>query len=162
MNLNDPALAHRLHDLIVAHNIGAFIETGTGYGVSLRWAYEAGLDCWTCDVEERQIAPAQSNFPTAHVYHAESVPFLEIACGNVKVPALFWLDAHDAHPADGIGPLWPAGEEIETIALLRNGKDVILMDDITDPRFDVEAYTKPFAATHRVTITHGILWLTPR
>ncbi len=159
MHLNDPNLQPLLLELIQNNNLKAFVETGTGYGVSLGWAYGLGLECWTCDVEQRQILPANHAYPNANVFLWESVPFLLTACHKVTVPALFWLDAHDSPEG---GDPWPVYNELAVIREERDGLDVILCDDITDPRFDRERYRTLFAPTHDMFSENGIVVFIPR
>lgn len=161
MHLDNPELATMLAGLIRKHGLRAFIETGTGYSVSLDWAHAQGLACSSCDVELRQVEAARARFPDVHIEHSESVPFLRQRCAEVHVPTLFWLDAHDADPFHGHGDAWPLLGELSVLAQLRSGHDCILVDDIADPRFDIESAVKPFRQTHFVLVRHGILWLEP-
>jgi hypothetical protein len=162
VNLDSPLLAPLLDGLLEKHRIESFIETGTGYAVSLAWAYAKGLDCYSCDVEARQIQPAKLKCPNAHIFYLHSIPFLDLACHHVKGPALFWLDAHDAHPIHGEGPAWPLLDELAAIKTMRDGKDVILIDDTNDARFNLTAVVDPFIGTHQAHIHHGVLVLEPR
>lgn len=158
-HLDHPALAAIVKWLISKHGLTAFIETGTGYSRSLRWADEQGLALYSCDVEFRQVESARDEFPDATIWCAPSDEFLRYACAEVKEPALFWLDAHDSPESTAT---WPLAEDLAIIRELRDGRDVILMDDIEDPRFDFDGYVGPFKKSHRVNIKHGALWLEPK
>lgn len=165
MNLDHPALAPLAEALIARYDLKAFIETGTGYGVSLAWATEHGLRCWSCDVEYHQVEAAEKRFKEAKVYYLDSETFLRLACDVEKDRALFWLDAHDAAPEHGIGPLWPLADELSIIKELRPlGRDVILLDDIHDRRFDRERYAMLLADTHKATVDEelGTLLFEPK
>lgn len=158
MNLDTPQIAPLVRELIARYTLTSFVETGTGYAKSLRWAYGEGLDCWSCDVDPDQVANARAICPDAHLYACESLAFLTKVGPLVPGRALFWLDAHDPNKGERV-PAWPVEDELALIIELRNGRDVILMDDIADPRFHFDAIYFP---NHTPAIRHGVLILEPQ
>ena len=157
MNLDSPELTPFVRDLIAHHGLQSFVETGTGYAKSLRWALSEDLDCWSCDVDQEQVENAREECPDAHVHLNESVAFLREVCPRVRGRALFWLDAHDPNKGEPVSA-WPLADELAVIAELRDGRDIILIDDFMDPRFsfDVSLFPK-----HTAEIRYGVMVIEP-
>jgi hypothetical protein len=79
----------------------AVLETGTNLGTSTEYfAYLTGADVWTCESQALYFRAARRKFRdirSIHVWHGNSVDFLEQAAHDGSIPkkdVLFYLDAH--------------------------------------------------------------------
>ena len=134
----------RLDEFIEKHHLQTFIETGTARGDSLAYAAERHefLHLMSCDIEPLLAAGACCRFnddPRVLIVRADSGLFMQMVARIDLPPAFIWLDAH--YPGAGFGlkgyedmmpetVRLPLGRELEQIRTHRNGRDVILIDDL--------------------------------
>jgi len=134
----------KLDEFVERFKLQAFVETGTGRGDSLAYAatrteFAAIL---SCEIEPLLAAGAVIRFsedPRISVMRSESGSFMRLVAASDLPPAFIFLDAH--YPGAGFGlrdydhPLpeserLPLARELEHLATLRPGRDVILIDDL--------------------------------
>ena len=134
----------RLDEFIEKHHLQTFIETGTARGDSLAYASDRPefLHLISCEIEPLLAAGACCRFnedPRVLIVRADSGLFMQMASRLDLPPAFFWLDAH--YPGAGFGlkdyehampetVRLPLGRELAQIRQHRQGRDVILIDDL--------------------------------
>ncbi len=122
-----------------------FIETGTCYGRSVQLAIDAGFEYLkSVEAKEEYYNHCKELFKekeSVELYLGKSIDKLEIMLGNVRQPAVFWLDAHVSGEASAGHQDWlEKGVESdyhqdtaikkELDIVLKNGKNhIILIDD---------------------------------
>jgi hypothetical protein len=137
-------LRFKLDDFISQYHLQTFIETGTARGDSLDYAAQRPefSTLLSCEIEPLLASGACCRFnedPRISVVRMESGLFMQMVSRADLAPALFWLDAH--YPGAGFGlkdygdampetVRLPLGRELDQIRKHRNGRDVILIDDL--------------------------------
>lgn len=134
----------RLDEFTTAYGIEAFVETGTARGDSL--AYAASRPQFkhllSCEIEPLLAAGAVCRFnddQRINVLRMESGLFMRLFAASDLPPAFIFLDAH--YPGAGFGladydaaipeaERLPLRRELEQIARHRQGRDIILIDDL--------------------------------
>lgn len=126
------------------YRVTHFIETGTYEGASLSFATEFGFeDYWSIEYWEpffRNVYPKFMFMENVHILKGHSPLVLREILQNLDMrPCLFWLDAHfPGYSMVGIfenrgftqDVIVPLQDELKVISELREGKDVILIDDL--------------------------------
>lgn len=159
-HLSDPRLLAEVDAARRHFGLDAFVETGTGNGISLEAAYPLFVLIYSCDIEADRIVKVRNTLPGALLYISDSLTFLEGVLPKLNTPTFFWLDAH--------GPDFPAYEELLRIKTLKRGyeHDVIWFDDFDKPdhlgRHVLSDYINVLAGTHVWLQVDGIVRFTPR
>jgi len=113
-----------------------FVETGTFAGDMIDAVVGRFDRIFSIELDDQWYAKAVARFAGRRevtLLHGDSsIRLCEILAG-LRVPALFWLDAHYSGPATARGPLdSPIVRELELIAAHPVRGHVILIDDIRD------------------------------
>lgn len=141
--------AEHVHRLMEQYRLVRFVETGTGFGQSLAYAYAlpAFTSLWSCEITEMEMHVAMglhaqlASDPKVSLFLGKSSDMLErLATVPADEPILFWLDAH--FPGSFFRPVdlatmdpdenvrMPLAQEIELIRSLRpEGRDCLMIDD---------------------------------
>lgn len=123
-----------------------FVETGTGDGQSLSFAahvYPQFRQLWSCEIESKLATRAQVLFGhdiRIRIFNQQSCDFIRHVCvpGIDKSRIFFWLDAHFPGADYGLHGYGdeanlrirlPLTEELLLIRTLRQGHDIIAVDD---------------------------------
>ena len=114
------------------------VETGLygGGGSGMNFAGTPLLDCYVIlDKDPENCRIAKDNYPDAHVICGDSAKTLPGLLARLKVPALFWLDAHLVVDLDEMEALdeWPCpllGELAAIKAWPHWALSTILIDDV--------------------------------
>lgn len=134
----------KLAEFVECYKLRTFVETGTARGDSLAYAamrpeFEQLL---SCEIMPLLAAGAIARFnedPRIAVLRMESGLFMRLVAASALPPALFWLDAHYPGAGFGLGDYGDAGPEAERLPLRRelqmiqahrDGRDMILIDDL--------------------------------
>jgi hypothetical protein len=120
------------------------VETGTGSGISLRYAREHPFDAiYSIEIIPEQMEKLRPQFaddPRIHLILGESTTVLRDLLPTLNANTIFWLDAH--MPGADLGMArynqnwnvtvaFPLQRELEMIRDMRTGfRDVILIDDL--------------------------------
>lgn len=129
--------------LSVSESISAdrFIETGTLYGVTARWASKNFEKIVTIDIDEDLLKQAQEDTDAENVefVHGDSPEVLSRILSTLDGPATFYLDAHCGYGVeeakeefkvqDDITDIVPLLEELEQISEHSSGEHIIIIDD---------------------------------
>jgi hypothetical protein len=137
-------LRFKLDDFLSNYHLQTFIETGTARGDSLDYAAQRPefSHLLSCEIEPLLAAGACCRFnedARISVVRMESGLFMQMVARADLAPALIWLDAH--YPGAGFGlkdygaampetVRLPLGRELDQIRQHRQGRDVILIDDL--------------------------------
>jgi hypothetical protein len=123
----------------VIHDYGLkeFVETGTWYGASSRWAANHFDHVYTVEISQKFYDDAiikLSDIDNISCYFGDSVEMLPTMISELTKPALFWLDAHWDGAGGVIYDNWcPVVGEIKIINELMPIMElahVIMVDDI--------------------------------
>lgn len=134
----------KLEEFVERFNLKTFVETGTARGDSLAYAasFKKFEHLLSCEIMPLLAAGACCRFnedPRISVLRMESGLFMRLVAASDLPPALFWLDAHYPGAGFGLGeydgdgpeherlPLW---RELQQIHAHRDGRDLILIDDL--------------------------------
>ncbi len=111
-----------------------FVETGTHVGSGIQSALDAGFcEIWSCDLPGPNNAFVGERFmdnPKVHHVVQDSRCFLAELMPQVRVPCLFWLDAHATDGGVGTYGDCPLLGELEEIAKNERKDHTILIDDV--------------------------------
>lgn len=134
----------KLDDFVAAYRLQAFVETGTARGDSIAYAAlrPEFARLLSCEIEPLLAAGAICRFnedPRIEILRMESGQFMRLVARSDLPPTLFWLDAH--YPGAGFGlkdyaaampehERLPLGRELAEIRKHRDGRDLILIDDL--------------------------------
>jgi hypothetical protein len=137
-------LRFKLDDFLSNYHLQTFIETGTARGDSLDYAAQRPefSHLLSCEIEPLLAAGACCRFnedARISVVRMESGLFMQMVARADLAPAFIWLDAH--YPGAGFGlkdygaampetVRLPLGRELDQIRQHRQGRDVILIDDL--------------------------------
>jgi hypothetical protein len=137
-------LRFKLDDFLSNYHLQTFIETGTARGDSLDYAAQRPefSHLLSCEIEPLLAAGACCRFnedARISVVRMESGLFMQMVARADLAPAFIWLDAH--YPGAGFGlkdygaampetVRLPLGRELDQIRQYRQGRDVILIDDL--------------------------------
>ena len=149
-------------ELFAKHrNLGAFVETGTCFGRSVKIALELGFEIIR-SVEasperyEKCVRLFKGN-PQVKLWFGPSTEALAAMTGDLPGPVLFWLDAHPSG-AGSFGNDYndnPAHRQFNIlldeliIIAKRNVADVILVDDLAP---DIEAEARSLFPLATITV----------
>jgi hypothetical protein len=82
-------------ELVQAHQIQNFVETGCWIGTGLIEARKSGIkNLYSCDIDRRAARISKAKAPDATIWHSTSIDFLNGILPEVKGVTMFWLDAH--------------------------------------------------------------------
>ena len=124
-------LADLVRELARAGGIRDFVETGTYVGGALGWASRSFERVWTVELNPEFQRQAKANNPGAsNVTYmlGDSASELPKIVGELKGPALFWLDAHAGAGYFADHDICPLVDELETV-LASPYDHCILVDD---------------------------------
>lgn len=121
--------------------LDVLIETGTYKGDMIEEVLEDFREIYTIEIGKDLHEEACKRFrdeKKVHLFLGDSGQVLPIILSQVKVPVLYWLDAHysggDTEKAEG--EITPVLEEIDAIYYGGTEGSVILIDDARDFRPD--------------------------
>ena len=134
----------KLNEFVERFQLKTFVETGTARGDSLAYAasFKAFEQLLSCEIMPLLAAGACCRFnedPRVAILRMESGLFMRLVAASGLPPALFWLDAHYPGAGFGLGEYdapgpeherLPLGRELEQIRAHRDGRDLILIDDL--------------------------------
>jgi hypothetical protein len=116
------------------HGIELLIETGTFEGEMVRKCHNKFRDIYTIELDPKLADRARNRlgrYKNIQIIQGDSAELLNGLLLNIKIPAVFWLDAHYSGgitaKSDKETPLL---EELEAIWQHGIGEHVILIDDI--------------------------------
>ena len=124
-------LADLARELARAGNLRDFVETGTYVGHALPWASRSFERVWTVELNRQFQTEAKANNPTlANVTYwlGDSTSELPKIVGELKGPALFWLDAHAGAGFFANEDICPLVAELDTV-LASSFEHCIIVDD---------------------------------
>jgi hypothetical protein len=113
-----------------------FVETGTFSGDGIQKALDAGFEeVYSIDIDEKQVQNSLYRFrnqKNVHVFVKDSSYQLWDVIKGIKMPVVFWLDAHNGFPdPNAIGVKnTPLLEELEQIKRHPIKTHTILIDDL--------------------------------
>jgi hypothetical protein len=126
------------------HGLKSFVETGTGDGLGVAIALQAGFEAvHSVEIVSELVLAARKRFahePAVKIWAGDSRQVLELILRELSgEPALFWLDAHfpgadyglGSYDAEtNVGRRLPLEEEVELIAKARpDCRDIVFIDD---------------------------------
>jgi len=135
---------YNLKELQAKHDLKYFVETGVGNGDAIieaqKYPFERIL---SIEIMEEQVKRMKEKFkddPRVEIILGNTLDVLPKLLDEIKVPTLFWLDAHFPGADIGMGrhddtsiddeTRLPLERELLMIKNQRNGKDVVLFDDL--------------------------------
>lgn len=107
----------------------AFVETGTRYGDMLLAMVESFDHLWSIEMDptlHRLASDRLAPYRNVEIHLGDSGSLLSTVLTRLRVPAVFWLDAHPGEDEPGAVPLL---KEVCTILEHDIGNHVILIDD---------------------------------
>jgi hypothetical protein len=126
-----PPLANLARELARAGALRDFVETGTYQGHALAWAAGAFERVWTVELNPEFQKQAKANNPAltnVTYWLGDSASELPRIMGELKGPALFWLDAHAGAGYFADKDICPLVAELEAV-LASPFDHCILVDD---------------------------------
>ncbi len=124
-------LADLARELARAGDIRDFVETGTYMGGALGWAARSFERVWTVEINPEFQGQAKANNAGASNINfmlGDSASELPKIVGELKGPALFWLDAHAGAGYFADHDICPLVDELATV-LASPFEHCILVDD---------------------------------
>ena len=144
-----------IEEFIKEKNISIFIETGTFFGTTSKWASPLFKIVYTIEKSTRFFRKAEKKFINTNVncFNGDSPTCLSSILQNIDDTVIFWLDAHwSGEDTSGEEKECPLLEEISTINKW-NRDCVILIDDASD---FLATPPKPHKPDHWPTISEVI------
>ena len=129
--IHEQPLAALARELARAGGLRDFVETGTYIGFALPWASRTFERVWTIELKDEYLAQAKANnsaLRNVTYLHGDSGSELPKVLGELKGPALFWLDAHAGAGNFADHDICPLVQELDTI-LASPHDHCILIDD---------------------------------
>lgn len=135
---------YNLKHLQSNYNLKYFVETGVGNGDAIIEAQKYPFEhIISIEIMEEQVKRMREKFkddPRVEIRLGDTLNELPKLLDEIKEPALFWLDAHFPGADIGMGKhddtsiddetRLPLERELFMIKNQRNGKDVVLFDDL--------------------------------
>lgn len=115
------------------NQLAVFVETGTHYGHTVSSCIGLFTEIYSIEFDRSLYEHSVRRFSlerTVKLLHGDSAALLSGIVGELKRPALFWLDAH--YSGDGTGRAdidTPICQELKAIAQSSMKHHVILIDD---------------------------------
>jgi hypothetical protein len=130
------------------NSLGVFVETGTHYGHTVSSCIGLFREIYSIEYDRTLFEHCVRRFSlerTVKLLHGNSAALLPGIVGELKRPAMFWLDAHYSGDGTGRADLdTPICQELKAIAESSVQHHVILIDD-----------ARCFDGTHDYPTLHG-------
>ncbi|WP_302081596.1 class I SAM-dependent methyltransferase [Salinibaculum rarum] len=137
-----PNLAEVILSISGSKSVEKFIETGTLYGVTARWASQNFEEVVTIEIDRGLLNEAQENTDADNIEfrHGDSAEILSQILPTLNSPATFYLDAHCGYGvekakdnfevSDDIEDINPLLAELEQLSKHSSGEHIIIIDDV--------------------------------
>jgi len=124
------------------YNINTLIETGTGIGSGLNYAFELDIfeTLYSCEIHEEVYKKIQIQHDKCKIYNLDSISFFNSIINDIQNKnCLFWLDAHFPGADFGFGKYsdsidenikFPLESEIKWLFCNKDmSNDILILDD---------------------------------
>jgi hypothetical protein len=120
-------------DLLRAHHLDLIVETGTFLGDTAAFLSRRGFEVVTIEIDAKLAGLARARFDgnkKVRLLEGDSSVLLPRIAGEIRRPALFYLDAHYSGPGTGMGNSeTPISAEIEMVLARAPARSVVVIDD---------------------------------
>lgn len=144
------------------YGLRAFVETGTFNGDTTAAVANIFAECFTIELSPTLHMRALERFaptPNVRCLQGDSVAVLPDVIEQIKMPTLFWLDAHFSGGVTANAGHDPLLDELAAIYARGGGRDVVLIDDARG--HDIAAIRRKVPSAITMTNRNDIIRLEP-